>query len=98
MNTSLKDLEFDVLGLNVRFKPEDENKKVPPKEVVDYVLSECAGLKGRLPQLDTAQLSILAMLQIGQKYLELLNEYKEELERIQSSTKDILSTVEQINL
>jgi cell division protein ZapA (FtsZ GTPase activity inhibitor) len=97
MDNKKNQLEFDVLGFKVRFKPEDENSKVPPSKTVGLVRQEADSIRKKFPQLDSGQIATLAALKIAADYLNLSEEYRENVDKFHSTAKDALQVIEDIS-
>jgi len=89
-----KDLEFDVLGLKVKVRPEEDNG-IPAEQPVDLVRSEAEIIAKRFPQLEMSKVAALVALKLATDYLQLQLEFRKNIESIETEAKEALSSINQ---
>ncbi len=99
---SLKDEEFEILGLKLRFKPEplneDRASTVSAQEVVEHFQSEIIAIQKKSPrQLDSTQIAILVALKSVSERLELKKDFTENLGQLEKSATDALDYLSEIS-
>ena len=73
--TPSQEVEFSVLGCKVKYRPEQNDSHIA-KAVIDLVLSEVQQLKTTRPQLKDTDVAVLVALKIATEKLQLEDEYK----------------------
>ena len=89
--------EFEVLGLKVKLKTDQDEQSVSPSEVVKFVKEEAEKILQVSPQLNQGHVATLLALKFAQEKLNLENELKIGLESLQSSAKDALKYIEEVS-
>lgn len=93
---NIKD-EFEVLGLNVRFKTEGGDNIVEAKEVVDLVRVESEKLMNEFPNLGNDKVAVLLALNFAKKNISLNREYRENIDKLQTTALDALQFIEEVS-
>ena len=88
-----KDLEFEVLGFRVRFKEEDDAQQDEVQKVVSLVQKEADIIKEKFPELNRGQVAVLIALKMAKDLVHLDSEYRENIEKIQTSASDALNFI-----
>ena len=96
MENIRKDLEFDVLGYNIKLKHNEENS-VSPDEIVEYVRSQADKVLKRSPNLDRGQVAILVALGLAVDKMSLEKEFKDQINHLHSSAVDALTFIEEVS-
>lgn len=99
---SLKDEEFEILGLKLRFKPEplgeDKSSTVSAQEVVEYIQSEIIEIQKKSPRaLDATQIAILVALKTASERLELQSDFSHKLGQLEKSATDALDYLSEVS-
>ena len=96
MNGYKDERKFEVLGYSVKISNNGENQHVKAEEVVEYVQKEADKIRDRIPNLEQGQLAVLVALKLGQDLLGLDQEYRNNVEKIQSSASNALRFIEEV--
>lgn len=91
-----QNLEFNILGCNVRVKSNDENN-MNALAAVDLLNEEISSLKRTNPQLKEIDVAVLSALKLATKSLDIESEFKENVFALKSGIEDALSFVEQVS-
>lgn len=97
MNNELENLDFDVLGFRVKFRPDQFANAGMAQDIVDYVRDEASKIKDRVPHLDQGQVAILAALQIASEKVSMETECKDAIEELQVTAGDALKFIEEVS-
>ncbi|MBK24028.1 MAG: hypothetical protein CME70_08515 [Halobacteriovorax sp.] len=97
MNSEKENLDFDVLGFKVRFRPDQFANAQIAEDIVEYVRSEANKIKDRVPQLDQGQVAILTALQIASEKVSMEAECKDAIETLQLTAGDALKFIEEVS-
>jgi len=89
-------LEFDVLGLNVKFKAEDQNGAARPEDIVRLVREEALMIQAKSPTLERSKIAVLVALKLASDKINLEQECQTNIDKLQSSAKDALSFIEEV--
>jgi hypothetical protein len=93
-----KNFEFEVFGVNVRFKPEEGENESSIKAVISYLTKEADKVKNEFPKsLDNNQISVLLALRLARENLNLRTEYRENIQKLQLNAIDALEFVEELS-
>lgn len=87
--TQSQEKEFDVLGCKVKYRP-TLNDSHNAKAVIDLVLSEIQELKTKRPMLRDTDVAVLVALKIATEKLELEDEYKTNILKLEESLETVL--------
>lgn len=87
--TQSQEQEFNVLGCKVKYKPE-QNDSHNAKAVIDLVMAEIQDLKSKRPMLRDTDVAVLVALKMATDKLQLENEYKENILRLEESLETAL--------
>ena len=95
MDNNLKNLEYNVLGYQVKFKPDDiDTDDASSKEVVDLVLKEASRIQNSAPHLQNGEVAVLVALKLASEKLNLNNEYMTNIGDLKKAAQDALQFVE----
>ena len=85
------ELEFEVMGLMVKFRPKEgeENK---PVEVIEYLKREANDIRIKKPNVTNEQLAILVALKSAEELVQLREEYRDSINRLHLTAKEILGS------
>jgi cell division protein ZapA (FtsZ GTPase activity inhibitor) len=97
MNSKQEDLDFDVLGFKVRFRPDQFANEQTAHDIVDYVREEANKIKDRVPHLNQGQVAILTALQIASEKVSMESECKDAIEQLQVTAGDALKFIEEVS-
>jgi cell division protein ZapA (FtsZ GTPase activity inhibitor) len=92
MTQMSQDVEFNVLGCKVRVRP-DQNDSHNAKAVIDRVNAEIEHLKNSRPQLRDTDLAVLVALKIATEKMELEDEYKNTISKLEESLETALQAL-----
>ena len=88
--------DYEVLGFNVKFKPESGKPSTEARDIVEFVNKEAFQIKDQYPSLDNGQVAILLALKLAKENMKLNKEYKENIYQLQKSAMDALQTMDEI--
>ncbi len=91
-----QNLEFNILGCNVRLKSDEENNNKAIK-AVDLLNDEITNLKKGNPSLKDTDVAVLSALNIASKFLDKDEEYKENVFALKAGIEDALNFVEEVS-
>lgn len=89
-------LEFDVLGTRVKFTPQ-EKERVSCDKIVNLVIDRMEFFRRNHPHLNDKDIATLTALEFAQKSLEFEEEFKLNIEFLESSINDALEHIEDSN-
>jgi cell division protein ZapA len=87
--TQSQEQEFSVLGCKVKYRPE-QNDSHNAKAVIDLVLSEIQELKLVRPMLRDTDVAVLVALKLATEKLQLEDEYKTNILKLEESLETAL--------
>lgn len=87
-----QETEYNVLGCKVRVKP-DQNESTNAKAVVDLINAEIQVLKSSRPQLRDTDLAVLVALKVATEKLQLEDEYKQNIFKLEESLETALQAL-----
>lgn len=90
--TQSQEQEFDVLGCKVKYRPERHDNH-NAKAVIDLVLSEVQELKLKRPMLRDTDVAVLVALKIATEKLQVEDEYKTNILKLEESLETALQAV-----
>lgn len=90
--TESQEKEFNVLGCKVKLRP-DQNDSHNAKAVIDLVMSEIQDLKMKRPLLKDTDVAVLVALKIATERLQLEDEYKANILKLENSLESVLELV-----
>jgi cell division protein ZapA (FtsZ GTPase activity inhibitor) len=92
MTQMSRDEEFNVLGCKVRYRPEQDDSHIA-KAVIDLVHAEVQQLKMSRPQLRDTDVAVLVALKMAKEKMQLEDEYKNNILKLESSLESALQTL-----
>ena len=87
-----QDIEYNVLGCKVRVRP-DQNDSYNAKAVIDLVNAEIQQLKTARPLLRDTDLAVLVALKIATEKVQLEDEYKNNILKLEGSLETALQAL-----
>jgi cell division protein ZapA (FtsZ GTPase activity inhibitor) len=90
--TQSQEQEFDVLGCKVTYKPE-RNDSHNAKAVIDLIIREIEDLRLKRPKLRDTDVAVLVALKIATEKLQLEDEYKTNILKLEESLETALQTL-----
>lgn len=90
--TESREEEFNVLGCKVKYRPE-QNDSHNAKAVIDLVMSEIETLKSKRPMLKDTDVAVLVALKLATEKMQLEDEYKQSILKLESSLESALEFV-----
>jgi cell division protein ZapA (FtsZ GTPase activity inhibitor) len=90
--TQSQEVEFSVLGCKVKYRPE-QNESHIAKAVIDLVLAEIQQLKINRPQLRDTDVAVLVALKIAKEKLQLEEEYKGNILKLEGTLEKALESL-----
>ena len=87
-------VEFDVLGTRVKFTHQN-NERVSSDKIVNLVLGRMNHFRKTHSHLADKDIAVLTALEFAQKSLELAEDFKLNLESLESSINQALEHIEQ---
>jgi cell division protein ZapA (FtsZ GTPase activity inhibitor) len=92
MTQMSQDTEFNVLGCKVRLRP-DQNDSHNAKAVIDLINAEIQALKSSRPQLRDTDLAVLVALKMATEKMQLEDEYKQNIFKLEESLETALQAL-----
>lgn len=96
MTVQREGLEYNILGCNVRIKPEEADQD-NAKSAIELVLSEIEQLRNSNSKLKDLDLAVLAALKIASAHNNLEAEYKDNVFALRSGITDALNFIEEVS-
>lgn len=90
--TQSQEQEFNVLGCKVTVRPE-QNDSHNAKAVIELVLREIEELRLKRPKLRDTDVAVLVALKLATDKLQLEDEYKENILKLEESLKTALQSL-----
>lgn len=90
--TESQEKEFSVLGCKVKYQPEQNDSHIA-KAVIDLVMSEVQDLKTKRPLLKDTDVAVLVALKIATEKMQLEDEYKTNILKLEASLESALEIV-----
>ena len=87
--TQSQELEFNVLGCKVKLKPEQNDGDIA-KAVIDRLMAEIQQLKMSRPGLRDTDVAVLVALKIATEKVQLEDEYKNNIFKLEKSLETAL--------
>ena len=87
-----QDIEYNVLGCKVRVRP-DQNDSNNAKAVMDLVNAEIEQLKSARPLLRDTDLAVLVALKMATEKMQLEDEYKNNIIKLEGSLETALQAL-----
>jgi len=97
MNSNNEELEFDVFGFKVSFRPSGENNNFSATEIVAKVIQEGEAIKCKSPGLQSGQIAILLALKSMAEKMSLERQFSENIGQLRSEAKDALNYIKEIS-
>lgn len=97
MNSNNEELEFDVFGFKVTFKPSSENNNFSATEIIEKVIHEGEAIKSKSPGLENNQLAILIALKTMAEKMSLEKEFGENINQLRAEATDALNYIKEIS-
>lgn len=89
--TNSQEVEFNVLGCKVKVQPNQNDGKA--KAVLDSISAEVEQLKSKRPMLRDTDVAVLVALKIATEKLELEDEYKKNIFKLEESLEIALGAL-----
>lgn len=97
MTQMSQDIEYNVLGCKVRLRNDsskpDQNDSHNAKAVIDLVNAEISALKNNRPQLRDTDVAVLVALKVATEKLQLEDEYKQNIFKLEESLETALQAL-----
>ncbi len=90
--TESQEVEFNVLGCKVKVQP-NQNDGQKAKAVIDFISSEIEQLRSKRPMLRDTDLAVLVALKVATEKIELEDEYKKNIFKLEESLEFALSAI-----
>ena len=87
-----QDIEYSILGCKVRVRP-DQTESNNAKAVVELINAEIQQLKSARPQLRDTDVAVLVALKMATEKLQLEDEYKQNILRLEESLETALQAL-----
>ena len=91
-----KEHRFNVLGHNVKLRPQEDEQGPEASEVVAYVNALAEKILRKNAHLDKGQVATLVALQLASEKLSLDSKYKENVKLLQSKAHEALECLEEV--
>lgn len=95
MNTNKENDQFEILGTKLRLSSEGTPADVTPSEVVELVNREAQKVLTKSPHLNREKVMLLVALQMAGEKLALEKEYRDNIQKLQTSAQDALQFIEE---
>lgn len=89
--TESQEVEFNVLGCKVKVQPNQDDGKA--KAVVHSISEEVQQLKSKRPMLRDTDVAVLVALKVATEKMELEDEYKKNIFKLEESLESALSAL-----
>ncbi len=86
-------MEYEILGLKLKLKPDGSDDAVSPDEVVAFVRREALSIKEKNPRLSDGQVATLLALELSKRLISLEREYSRSVETFRQQAVDALSSL-----
>jgi hypothetical protein len=90
--TESQEQEYNVLGCKVKYRPL-QNDSQNAKTVIDLVLREVEALKSKRPMLRDTDVAVLVALKLATEKIELEDEYKSNILKLEESLEMALQAL-----
>lgn len=90
-----QEVEFNVLGCKVKVRPEQNEEKPNALAVINLVNAEIQQLKSGRPMLRDTDVAVLVALKIATEKMQLEDEYKTNIFKLESSLATALQAIEE---
>ncbi len=90
-------MEYEILGLKLKLKPDESADAVSPEQVVALVRREALSIKEKNPRLSDGQVATLLALELAKRLISLEKDYQGSLQQFRNQAADVLSSLEQIS-
>jgi len=97
MNSNNDEIEFDVFGFQITFKPSSENNNFSAAEIIEKVIREGEAIKSKSPGLDNGQLAILIALKSTADKMALENKFSDNIDQLRTEATDALNYIKEIS-
>lgn len=97
MNNNREELEFDILGYKVKFRPEEDEGNAPVEKVAEYICNQADEIMSKSPNIDKGQILLLIALKAVKEKMDLEIEYKDNLSQLQMTASDALQFIEEVS-
>lgn len=91
--TQSQEVEFSLLGCKVKYRP-DQNDGHIALAVIDLLNAEIQQLKNKRPMLKDTDVAILVALKIATEKMQLEEEYKKNIFKLEDSLEHALKSLE----
>ena len=96
MNIKNRELEFDVLGFKVRFRPEGDEDQFTAGDIINLVNTEAKRILDKNPKLTPSQAAILVALNLAKEKLNTDIEFRNNIDTLHSTASDALQFIEEL--
>lgn len=96
MNQTNDGSVFEILGYELRLKPDEADQSVAPVDVVERVKREAHLILENSPQLDRGKVALLVALKLASRQLSLEREFSANIQELQTSARDALHFIEEL--
>lgn len=93
MNNELKTKEFELLGVKIRFRPEDSENHLQADDIVEKVRKTALNIQETTPGIGNEHLGILLALHFAGEVEKLKGYTKLSLEELERKTEQALSLI-----
>ena len=89
---------FDILGFKLRVRSDETEQQINAKDLVELVKKEASLLKEKSPNLLDGEAAILLALKYAKEKLVLENEYRTNIQELQTTARDALASIKESEL
>lgn len=93
MTQKSQEVEFNVLGCKVKCRPEQSDSHIA-MAVIEQVNAEIQQLKNNRPMLRDTDVAVLVALKVATEKMQLEEEYKNNISKLESSLEHALHSIE----
>jgi cell division protein ZapA (FtsZ GTPase activity inhibitor) len=97
MENNRNELEYDILGLKVKYRPQGEDDAVGPADVVERLMFEVSNIREKKPHLTQAEVATLLALKLQHEKMVLESEYRDNIEKLQLTATDALQYIDEVS-
>lgn len=96
MNQTNDGSVFEILGYELKLKPEEADQTIAPAEVVELVQREANLITENSPNLDRGKVALLVALKLASTQLRLEREFSSNIQELQNTARDALHFIEEL--
>lgn len=96
MNQTKHGSVFEILGYELRLKPDEVDQSLAPSEVISLVQREADSILEKSPQLAPGKIALLVALKMASEKLKLEREFVSNIQELQTTARDALHFIDEL--